>query len=216
MKSVKSLNPLIRDSDKKLRRMKLTKQLEAEIKKFMKTYWDTYLKGDLKTWATFLPADYKNIGGTEEEIWNSKKEILDYTKRVIGQMTGQMEIRNTKYQIFPYDPYIMVHEFTDIFIKVDKKWTFYGKFRLSSIIQKIADGWKVLHQHGSFPDSKAAEGEAFSVDALKSENIKLLKAVKDRTAELEGKNRELEIETALERVRARTMAMDHTSELQEV
>ncbi len=110
----------------------------------------------------------------------------------------------------------MVHEFTDMFVKVDNKWTFYGKFRLSSIIQKMEGGWKVLHQHGSFPDSKAAEGEAFSVDALKSENIKLQKAVKVRTAELEEKNRELEIETALERVRVRSMAMHKTSELQEV
>jgi hypothetical protein len=92
--------------------MKLTKQLEAEIKKFMKTYWDTYLKGDLRTWASFLPADYKNIGGTEEEIWNSRKEILDYTKRISKQMVGQAEIRNTKTQIIPYDPYMMVHEFT--------------------------------------------------------------------------------------------------------
>ena len=200
----------------KIKTMKLTKQLDAEIKKFMKTYWDTYLKGDLKTWATFLPADYKNIGGTEEEIWNSKKEILGYTKRMINQMVGQMEIRNTKYQIFPYDPYFMVHEFTEVFVKVDTKWAFYGKFRLSSIIQKLEGGWKVLHQHGSFPDSKAAEGEAFSVDQLKSENIKLQKAVKVRTTELEEKNRELEIETALERVRVRSMAMHKTSELQEV
>ncbi len=81
----------------KINKIKLTKKLEAEIKKFMKTYWDTYFKGDLKTWATFLPADYKNIGGTEEELWNSKKEILDYSKRIINQMVGQAEIRNTKY-----------------------------------------------------------------------------------------------------------------------
>src|SRR6187399_1201010 len=187
--------------------MKLTKKLEAEIKRFMNSYWDTYLKGDLKTWGAFLPADYKNIGGTEEEIWNSKKEILDYTKRVINQMVGQVEIRNKKTQIIPYDPYFMVHEFADMFIKVDKKWTFYGKFRLSSIIQKTAGGWKVLHQHGSYPDSKTTEGEAFAFDTLKSENKKLLEAVKSRTAELENKNRELEIETALEKVRTIAMGM---------
>ncbi len=196
--------------------MKLTKKLEVEITKFMKTYWDTYFTGDLKTWATFLADDYKNIGGTEDEIWNSKKEILDYSEQIINQLVGQAEIRNTNTQIYSYDPYIMVHEFTDMYIKVDKKWALYGKFRLSSIIQKNEDGWQVLHQHGSFPDSKAAEGEAFSVDALKSENLKLLKAVKDRTAELEEKNRELQIETVLERVRARTMGMQKSEELREV
>ncbi|MBK8140536.1 MAG: hypothetical protein IPK57_05725 [Chitinophagaceae bacterium] len=50
--------------------------------------------------------------------------------------------------------------------------------------------------HGSYPDMKAMEGEAFSIDALKAENAKLQAAVKQRTIELEQNNRELEIEAA--------------------
>ena len=193
--------------------MKLTKKLTAEIKALMDDYWDSYFRGDLKHWLHYLVNDYRNIGGTEEEIWNSKKEILDYTKRIINQMIGQAEIRNKKTQIIPYDPYIMVHEFMDLFIKVEGKWRFYGKFRLSSLIQKIAGEWKVLHQHGSYPDSHTEQGEAFAFDKLRKENKQLRDAVKQRTAELEHKNRELEIEAALERVRAVAMSMHSPDDL---
>ncbi len=196
--------------------MKLTKKLEAEIKMLMDDYWDSYFRGDLKHWRNYLVDDYRNIGGTEEEIWNSKKEILDYTKRIINQMTGQAEIRNKKTQIIPYDPYIMVHEFMDLFIKVEGKWTFYGKFRLSSLIQKNDGEWKVLHQHGSYPDSHTEQGEAFAFDKLRKENTQLLEAVKCRTIELENKNRELEIETALEKVRAIAMGMKDPADMLDV
>ena len=45
--------------------MKITKKLYAEITSFLETYWKTYFDGDLKTWANFLPEDYRNIGTTK-------------------------------------------------------------------------------------------------------------------------------------------------------
>ncbi len=110
----------------------MTKKLEAEIKQVMNDYWDSYFKGDLEHWGNYLTEDYRNIGGTEEEIWNSKKEILDYTYRIIDQMEGVTELRNKQTQIIPYDPYVMVHELLDIYIKIEGEWTFYQKFRLKN------------------------------------------------------------------------------------
>ncbi len=196
--------------------MKLTKKVEAEITQVMNDYWNSYFDGKLEHWGNYLVEDYRNIGGTEEEIWNSKTEILDYTKRIIDQMQGTTELRNKQTQVIPYDPYIMVHELLDIYIKIEEEWTFYQKFRLSSLIQKTTEGWKVLHQHGSYPDSKTTEGEAFAFDTLKSENVKLQKAISERTVELEYKNRELEIEAATERVRVQSMAMQKPNDLEKV
>src|SRR5215218_8837914 len=196
--------------------MKLTKKLQAEIRQVMDDYWNSYFDGNLEHWAAYLVDDYRNIGGTEEEIWNSKKEILEYTHRIIDQMVGSSEIRNKEMQIIPYDPYLMVHELLDIYIKVEGEWNFYQKFRLSSLIQKTSEGWKVLHQHGSYPDSKTLEGEAFAFDTLKSENKKLQDAIKRRTTELEEKNRELEIEASLERVRTVAMAMNMPDDMLKV
>jgi signal transduction histidine kinase/ketosteroid isomerase-like protein len=196
--------------------MKLTKKREAEIKQVMDTYWGSYLNGDLDTWASFLPANYRNIGTTAEEIWNSKQEIVDYTRRVIDQMVGMAELRNKQVQIIPVDPYIMVHELGDLFVRTEDGWAFYAKFRLSSLLEKRKGRWKILHQHGSYPDSRTQEGETFAFDTLKAENLKLQEAVKARTIELEQKNRELGIETALEKVRAIAMGMKEPADMLEV
>ena len=64
--------------------MKITKKIEAEIIHLMDEYWGSYLKGDLQTWASFLPDDYRNIGTTKAEIWNSKKEIVDFTIKTLN------------------------------------------------------------------------------------------------------------------------------------
>ncbi len=180
--------------------MNLTHKLQAEIRRVMDDYWARYFHGDLDAWLQYLPDDYRNIGSTEEEIWNSKEEILTYSRTVIDQMAGNVDLRNKQVQIIPYEPYFMVHELGDLFIRTGDDWAFYAKFRLSSLIQPTDDGWKVLHQHGSFPDAKAQEGESIGFEKISRENQELREAVKRRTIELEHKNRELE--AALTELRA--------------
>ena len=139
----------------------------------MDDYWDSYFRGDLATWASYLPDNYRNIGSTKEEIWSSKKEIVNYTLEVINQLVGLAELRNKQTEIIPMDPHVMVHELGDMYIKVDDQWTFYAPFRLSSLLTETATGWKILHQHGSYPDAKTQHGEAFAFDAIKAENVQL-------------------------------------------
>ncbi|MBK8087902.1 MAG: nuclear transport factor 2 family protein [Chitinophagaceae bacterium] len=180
--------------------MEVTPTLKIELTQWLDTYWTTYLNGDIDTWVTFISDDYRNIGGTKEEIWNSKQEIIDYTKSIMNQMLGAVDIRNREVELIPYGEYMMVNEFTDLYVKIEGKWALYGPFRMSSLLEKTDAGWIALHQHGSYPDMKAMEGEAFSFDVLKAENARLQAAVKSRTIELE-------IETALERVRTEAMGM---------
>ncbi len=196
--------------------MQITKKIEKEILQVMEGYWGSYLRGDLQTWASYLPDQYKNIGTTKAEIWNSKKEIVNFTEKVIDQTAGMAETRNKKTQIIPYDPYVMVHELGDLFVRAEEGWIFYAPFRLSSLLEKTKNRWKILHQHGSYPDSKTEEGEPFGFDELKVENKKLQDAIQSRTIELEQKNRELEIETALERIRAQVTGMEKSEDLLDI
>ncbi|WP_084438816.1 ATP-binding protein [Algoriphagus mannitolivorans] len=196
--------------------MKISSSLKQEILTLMEDYWKSYFEGNLEKWANYLPEFYKNIGTTQEEIWNSKQDIVDYTHRVKDQMVGMADIKNKTVQIIPYDPYFMVHELGDLYVKSEKEWVFYAHFRLSSLLEKTTQGWKILHQHGSFPDHKATEGEAFGLEAVKAENERLKKAVEERTAELENKNRELLVESALERVRTVAMSMKKPDDMLEV
>lgn len=196
--------------------MKLIKNVENEIKGVLQTYWDSYFKGDLETWASYLPDNYHNIGTTKEEIWNSKEEIVTYTLNMLDQMVGMAEFRNKQVDIIPYPPYFMSHELGDVFIKTEEGWTYYAKLRLSSLLKKTEAGWKIVHQHGSYPDTKVDEGETFAFDQVTEENLQLREAIQRRTFELEAKNRELEVEGALERVRAKAVAMRASTDLLDI
>ncbi|MDG1277820.1 MAG: ATP-binding protein [Algoriphagus sp.] len=196
--------------------MKITEAIKAELTQWLDTFWKTYINGDYDHWATFVADDYYNIGGTKEEIWHSKQEILEYSYAMQDQMVGQAEFRNRTIEVLPYRDYLMVNEFTDLYVKIEGEWTFYGPFRMSSLMSKTDTGWIALHQHGSYPDMKATEGEAFAADALKAENKRLQAAVDQRTSELQGKNQELAIETALEKVRAVAMGMKTPDDMLQV
>jgi signal transduction histidine kinase len=189
------------------------KHQEQEIKKLLHTYWNSYLSGDLNTWASFLPDNYRNIGTTQQEILNSKQEAINYTRSVIHQVAGTVEMRNKTTDIFPIQPYVMAHEFADLYIKNGDKRTFYAKLRVTTLLQQTNEGWKILHQHGSIPDMLAQTDESIAFEKVTSENIALRDAVKRRTIELEDKNRELLIEASLEKVRVIALSMKRPADM---
>lgn len=196
--------------------MQLTPELEAELRLALDTYWNSYLAGDIETWASYLADEYHNIGTTEEEVWQSKQEIVDYSLSVIQQLQGGAQIRNKTFQFYPIDPYIMVHELGDMYLIHDGDWVFYSRIRMTSLMEKRKEGWKILHQHGSYPDANASHGDVLGFEKIKNENNELREAVQRRTIDLEVKNRELEIEAALERVRAVAMGMKTPNEMLDV
>ena len=193
--------------------MKLTKKLEAEILKAYHAVWDAYFRGDMRAFASMLDENCHIIGSAAGEVFNNKKSAVKYYKATAGQITGKAELRNRKISVVPVDKGVMVNEQSDFYLLIDNQWTFYGHCRISSLLHKKNNTWKVIHQHGSFPDSKTEEGEQVNAEKIKAENLQLRDAVKRRTAELEQKNRELQIEASLEKVRAQALAMHKPEDL---
>src|SRR5215204_5858907 len=187
--------------------MKLTKKLEAEILKAYSEIWDAYLRGDMRTFASILDENCYIIGSAAGEVFSDKKAAVKYYKSTADQITGKAEIRNKKINVMPADEGFIVNEESDFYLLIDDQWTFYGPARISSLLHKKNNKWKVIHQHGSLPDSKTEGGEQVNTEKIKAENIQLRDAVKRRTIELENKNRELEIESSLEKVRAQALGM---------
>ncbi|MDZ7717362.1 MAG: nuclear transport factor 2 family protein [Balneolaceae bacterium] len=89
----------------------------------------------------------------------------------------------------------------------------YIYMRTSCVMEYIDNLWKLSHWHASTPVD--TENDHWHLEEWKREKEKLQKLVDQQTADLKSKNRELEIEAAIERVRARTMAMKHSDELTE-
>ena len=125
-------------------------------------------------------------------------------------------MRNRDIKIETINELVLITEQMDMFALIESEWTFYAKGRLTTMLHKKEDSWKIIQQHGSIPDTRAGESEQLALEKISKENLELRDAVKRRTVELEQKNSELEIEAALERVRSRTMGMQKSKELGEV
>ena len=139
--------------------MKLTKKLEAEVRKLYKAFWDSYINGDLKTYASLLDADFTFIGSTEAEPLLNKKDSIKFLQATAEQLRGKAEFRNRNINTETADDLVLITELCDGYILIGSEWNFYSRFRLSSLLKKKKENWMFIHQHVSMPDSKAKEGE---------------------------------------------------------
>ncbi|MEI6264349.1 MAG: nuclear transport factor 2 family protein, partial [Sphingobacteriia bacterium] len=193
--------------------MKLTKKIEAEITSVYDTYWKALLIADIDNYTSVLDENFKLIGSTESEVFFKSIEAIKFLEVTADQVAGNIELRNRVIKIELIETLILVTEQSDTYVKIDANWSFYGKARISTLIGKKKQEWKIIQMHLSFPDSKADEGQTIGLDKISKENLELRDAIKRRTIELENKNRELEIETALEKVRAVAMGMKKAEDM---
>ncbi len=196
--------------------MALSKKQEVALMLVYEAYWDHYLKGEVTAMPPLLDTSYTQVGSAESEVFSNKKDAVQFLKDTIEEVAGKLEMRNRSKQVDQQGPLVIVHERCDLYALADTEWVFYSKFRATTLLKETKAGWKIAHQHSSFPDSKTDAGQNVAIDRISEENRELREAVKRRTVELEEKNRELEIEASLERVRGRAMAMHNSEELNEV
>ena len=193
--------------------MKLSKVQEKEVMPVYQAWWKSYLTGDIKTYDYFLDNEYHFVGSTEAEAFLNRKDTTKFFEATADQLAGKSELRNSILNAEYFDGLIFITELADAYLLNKNEWTFYGKFRFSSVLKKNTDGWRFIYQHFSTPDSKAQEGETIGLEKISKENLQLRDAIKRRTIELENKSRELEIEASLERVRAQAMGMTKLDDL---
>ncbi len=196
--------------------MKLTKQKELEALKLYHLYWDSYIKGDFETFTSTLDEEFEMIGTSESEVAHNKTEGIEFFKGQMAEVVGKADMRNRQINAKLLKDMVLINEDCDIYVLGGPEWTFYSKIRISTLLHETDSGWKIIQQHGSFPDMRVQEGETIAIEKISRENVELRDAVKRRTAELENKNRELEIEAAVERVRAQSMTIHHSDDLHKV
>lgn len=208
---------------------RLRRKME-EAKKTYNTYWESYTKGDLETFASTLDERFEMIGTSESEICHSKAEGIEFLKAQLQEIVGKVAMRNRQIDLLPVENLMLVNEQCDIYVLVDsdlsaestyraagkQDWSFYSRIRISTWLGETDSGWKVIQQHGSLPDMRVQEGETIALEKISKENLELRDAVKRRTAELENKNRELAIEASLEKVRSVAMSMKKPEDMLDV
>jgi len=175
------------------------------------------LESPLEELAPLLAEDVMNFGAGKKERTQTKEAFLK-------QIKNQKELAKGIKMDFAFTPVLrkIMNEgngaiYTDDI--VNAVWVNQIKnelkFRLSFVFEYSEEGWLLVHSHTSTPDPQRADDEVWPVEELKKRTAFLEKSLEEKIAELSLKNRELEIEAALERVRARTMAMHKSEELAE-
>ncbi|MBK8291098.1 MAG: nuclear transport factor 2 family protein [Flammeovirgaceae bacterium] len=167
--------------------MKLTKKQQAEILKVYNAYWDGYLKGDIASMAALLDPKYTQVGSAETEVFFNKKDAVKFLHDTIDQVAGQLEMRKRVIRKEWLEASVLINEQCDLYAKSGRKWIFFSKFRASTTLHEKSGKWKIIHQHSSFPDLRAQDGENIAIEKIEEENLKLKDAIKRRTIELEEK-----------------------------
>lgn len=197
--------------------MKLTKQKETEIIDAYNQFWVANLSANMEEFASYLVDDFSIFGSANGETFFSKQEALTFYTATADQLKGKAELRNRNTSIQPIaESSVIVRELSDLYVLIGENWTFYGHARITCVLQQINNEWKAAHQHASFADHRTEEGQQIATEKIEKENLELREAVQRRTVELEVKSRALEIEAAVERVRAQSMAMQQTNDIAKV
>ncbi|MFC3879810.1 ATP-binding protein [Algoriphagus namhaensis] len=147
---------------------------------------------------------------------------IEEVQKLLETQKTQSEGLTITWKVTPVDHYTTEDENTAIFVdevlivvkSKDQGFEFLARF--SIILEYIKNTWKIIHWHGSKPEEVESEKDTWGIDMYKQQAEKLQKLVDEKTTDLKEKNRELEIETALERIRAKAMAMHHSTELSSV
>ena len=114
--------------------MTFSKQEESALLQVYDKYWDSYINGDIATLASLLAEDYTQIGSVETEVFDNKKDAVNFIETTIEQIAGKVDMRNRVKKIELVDPFVLITELSDLYVLTEGKWAFYAKFRASSFL----------------------------------------------------------------------------------
>ena len=156
--------------------MQLTKKTETEILKIYDTWMHSYLHGDVEAYDSFLDDDYHFIGSANNEEFLNRKDTTKFFEDTGDQFAGKTEIRNETKTLEQFGELIFITHIFDGWFLNENDWTYYGRFRFTSVLKNTKDGWRFIYQHFSIPDSKTEEGETIGYDKINDENQELTRS----------------------------------------
>ncbi|MBL8006881.1 MAG: nuclear transport factor 2 family protein [Ignavibacteria bacterium] len=157
-------------------------------------------------------------GTAMDEKLLSIHDCRDLVERQLEQASGM----KFKHEIIPVARKISPEEDSavivdEVIIKIHAGKDMHKLFlRVTTVLEYYDDKWKVVHFHTSKPDYSNGENDTWHINEWKRKSEELQKLVDEKTADLSIKNRDLEIESSLERVRAIATGMRKSEDLLEI
>ena len=193
--------------------------IQADVESVVRSLHSAHLargEGTLEHFMTFFDEDVFAIGTGQEEIMKRKSGLRTFIEREWQEISHDVHhvIHSVHVQVLSRES-----AYAHTFMALTMSETGEGEYveaRLSSMLRKQGDDWKVIGWHASTPWDIQPEGVSWPTDELQARAEKLEKEVAARTEELSRANRELEIDAALERIRRVTGEMKDPSDLIDV
>ncbi len=162
--------------------------------------------------------DIMGYGSAPDEKINSLHQLRDMLESQREQAAG-IDMRIERKPVYQHislleDAAVIVEE-VSITISVNGEENRLS-LRISGFYEFRGDTWMAVHLHGSAPQQGASKEDIWHINEWKRKNAELQAMVDERTADLVKKNKELEIEAALERVRSIAMAMQKPDDLLDI
>ncbi len=175
-----------------------------------------FADGSLDLLPQLFKEDIMGIGSAADEIYFSIKEIREL---IVNQRKQSKSFDDYYIKSNPVFIKILEGGTTAIVIDIAELTTIVnGKEnklspRMTMVFEFVNESWNVIHWHASISEHISAGEDPWHIEEWKQKTEKLERMVEEKTAELLNKNRELEIEAALERVRTQAMAMNSSEDL---
>ena len=198
--------------------MKLTKQIKAELAKAYQCAMEISIldmKAPLRYINLYIAENVSGYGTAADEKVQSREEYRKMLMKSRQQSRGMLFKAKL---ITPYKP-----KFTDastaqfhneIVVQIgDKKNKHTLHLCFSTVFKYQHNKWQMVLFHGSMPDAASSTDDTFHLGEAEKKLKELEQVVAQRTADLQTKTRELEIEASLERVRTVTMAMNKPADI---
>lgn len=201
--------------------MKLSKQLKTDLAKAFQCAMEVSIldmKAPLRYINQYIAEDVSGFGtAADEKVQlraDFKKMVLDARRQAKGMLFKARIIT-------PYRPKFIdetTAQFRDeMIVEIgDKKYKHSIHLWFSTLFKYRNNKWQMLMFHGSMPDVGSSSADTFHVAEAEKKLKELEQVVAERTADLQKKSRELEIEASLERVRAIAMSMKEQADMLKV
>ncbi len=199
--------------------MMMTKEKKALLDTTFQTFMEVgFGQGHPDQLDDIVAKDVVGIGTAIDEKLFGIQQLKDLVIRQSEQSAGMemsWKINTLDLHITPDENTAIYTNDLNLYLTVEGD-TIEMYLRFSVVLEYGQNKWMVVHWHGSKPEHVESEKDTWGIQSWKEKAEALEKEVAERTADLVEKNRELKIEAALEKVRARSLVMQKSDELNEV
>jgi hypothetical protein len=203
--------------------MKMTKDIEIEVMEVHNLFWESYARRDIELRFSLCSETVTFIGSGLHERALNKTEYKNINKEGVKQFPDPFQIEFLWTNLSMINEVVACVESEVIWSQKINNEISKDLLRNTTLIKFEMNKWRVVHVHGSVPDYRLKDGDYMTNDQTIIRNKELERQVFERTQdlnktleELEQKNRELEIETTLEKVRTIAMGMREPADMLDV